>query len=217
MSRRSDERFRGAIVMINRKRRYALLRVSAAALAIFAAGGATNLSARVLLWSVHAGLPAAAKPVVDSVCQALFDASDKLYTAPYHLYSTQTSKGIENGKPMSSETISAGGKRYILMNGAWSVSPISIEVEKEMGQRNRKSARNLSCRYLRDEPVNGESAAVYSTHSETEQGKNDNKVWVSKGTGLILRQETDLDLGAGRPKAHVSVRYEYENVQAPRL
>jgi hypothetical protein len=65
--------------------------------------------------------------------------------------------------------------------------------------------------------VNGESAAVYSAHSESEHGKNDNQIWVSKGKGLILRQETDLDTGGANGKSHLAVRYQYGNVQAPKL
>ena len=65
--------------------------------------------------------------------------------------------------------------------------------------------------------MNGKSAALYSTHSESEHGKNDNQIWVSKSKGLILRQETDLYSNRGNGKTHLSVRYEYSNVQAPRL
>jgi hypothetical protein len=88
---------------------------------------------------------------------------------------------------------------------------------KELAQRNRKNAKNLSCHFVRDEAVNGEGAALYSTHEESEHGKSDNQIWVSKSKGLILRQETDLDTGGVNGKSHSSFRYEYSNVQAPKL
>jgi hypothetical protein len=37
---------------------------------------------------------------------------------------------------------------------------------------------------------------------------------VAKGSGLILRLEEDLDVGDG-DKRHISMRYDYTNVQAP--
>ena len=70
---------------------------------------------------------------------------------------------------------------------------------------------------MRDDPVNGESAALYTTHDDTAHGKSDNQIWVSKSKGLILRQEMDIDTGGANGKTHLSVRYEYSNVQAPRL
>jgi hypothetical protein len=42
------------------------------------------------------------------------------------------------------------------------------------------------------------------------------RIWISQGGGLPLRQEFDLDAGAGNKKHHSS-RYEYTNVQPPPL
>ncbi len=70
---------------------------------------------------------------------------------------------------------------------------------------------------MKDESVNGESAALFATHGESEHGKDDNQIWISKSKGVIIKQETDIDIGNGRPKTHMSVRYEYTNVQAPKM
>jgi hypothetical protein len=162
----------------------------------------------------HAEIPLVAEPAGASECQPVLDALDKLFTTPYHMYMTQT--GILPGKTLTSETVFAGGSRYILYDGKWSLSSLSTEEMKEMEQRNRKNAKNISCQHVRDEAVNGEGAAFYSTHEETEHGKTDSQIWISKSKGLIVRQETDLDTGAAN-KSHLSVRYEYNNVQAPKL
>jgi hypothetical protein len=106
------------------------------------------------------------------------------------------------------------GTFYSTANGV--LVTLSTEQMKEMEQRNRKNDENASCHYVRDESVHGESAAIYSTHSESEHGKSDNQIWASKDRGLILRQETDLDTGRTNGKSHLSVRYEYGNVQAPK-
>lgn len=160
-------------------------------------------------------MPLAANPGMDSACQAVIDASDKLFTAPYHMFATEAGAGVGNKKPVSSEMIFAGGAQYILNNGKWSTSPLSTAQLKEMSQRNRKNA-NTSCHHVRDEAVNGESAALYTTHDDTAHGKSDSHIWISKGKGLILRQETDIDTGGANGKTRLSVRYEYGDVHAPK-
>ena len=79
-------------------------------------------------------------------------------------------------------------------------------------QENRKTG-TATCRYLREESVNGETAAVYSAHSENEDVKSEGQLWISK-KGLPLREELDTDVGDPN-KVHRSIRYEYGNVQAP--
>jgi hypothetical protein len=133
------------------------------------------------------------------------------------MYSSQSTEGVQNGKPMSGEMIFAGGARYVLYSGKWTPSPLSTEELKAMDERNRKNARNVSCHPVRDESVNGERATLYTMHTETPRSKNDDQVWISKSKGLILRQETDLISNSGNGKTHLSSRYEYSNVQAPKL
>jgi hypothetical protein len=164
---------------------------------------------------MHAEVPLAANPGVDSACQAVLDASEKLYTTPFHMYSTQAGALVGNGNPTKSEMISSGGTDYVLYNGKWTTS--STAERKALGQQNRNNAKNMSCHYVRDESVNGESAALYSTHEESAHGKTDSQNWVSKSKGLILRQEVDIDTGGASGKSHMSSRYEYSNVQAPKL
>ena len=110
--------------------------------------------------------------------------------------------------------ITTGGAIYITMKGKWKKSPLSAAAMRAQEDENWKTAKNVSCKYLRDESVNGQSAAVYKTHQDDETIKEDGQVWVSKSKGLPLRQEEDVDLGQG-DKRHHSTRYEYNNVQAP--
>lgn len=202
-------------MFIKEKREATILPVLAAALGVFLVANGGILAAGHSPKMMNAEMPVAANPAPDSVCQVVLDASEKLFTTPYHLYMTQTSVGIENAKPIGGEAIFAGGAQYVLVNGKWQPSPLSLEEMKAMAHRNRDNARNVSCQYVRDESVNGESTAVYTMHSETERSKNDDQVWISKSRGLILREETDLIPNSGNAKAHLSSRYEYSNVQAP--
>ena len=197
------------------KRKATVLRVLAAALGVFLAANAGPLASGRSPVLMHAEMPLAANPGVDSACQAVLDASEKLYTTPFHMYLTSAGGLVGNGKPMSSEMISSGGTDYVLYNGKWTTS--STAERKALGQRNRNNAKNMSCHYVRDESVNGEGAALYSTHEDTAHGKNDNQIWISKSRALILRQETDIDTGGANGKSHVSSRYEYSNVHAPKL
>jgi len=197
------------------KRKVIVLRVLAAALGVFLVANGGTLAAGRSPALMHAEVPLAANPGVDSACQAVRDASEKLYTTPFHMYSTQAGALVGNGKPTKSEMISSGGTDYVLYNGKWTTS--STAERKALGQRNRNNSQNMSCHYVRDESVNGESAALYSTHEESAHGKTDSQNWVSKSKGLILRQEIDIDTGGANGKSHMTTRYEYSNVQAPKL
>jgi hypothetical protein len=84
-------------------------------------------------------------------------------------------------------------------------------------EANRKNLTNASCHVVRDEIVNGESATVYSAHSETQLGIHDSQVWISKSKGVLLRQEMDTQLAGKSGKSHVSLRIDYNNVQAPKM
>ncbi len=133
------------------------------------------------------------------------------------MYMTQTSAAVQNGKPRSSEIISVGGMRYILVDGKWAARQVSAEQSKAAVQQARENAKNGTCRYVRDEAVNGESALLIATHGQSGGATSDTQIWISKSKGLIIKQETDLDVGGGAPKSHSSARYEYTNVQAPKM
>lgn len=137
-------------------------------------------------------------------CRPSFDAGSKALDTPAHLYST-TNIG---GTTQTVESIYAAGAIYIKFGGEWSLSPITMQETKERTQKNQQNSK-ATCRYLRDEPVNGEMAAVYSVHEESPTGKVDSQIWISKGKGLPLRLESEVD------KIHSSTRYEYGNVKPP--
>jgi hypothetical protein len=204
-------------MQFNKKPGIVILKMFAAAvtLFLFMYGAAPAAPAAAGSGAARAASPA--PQTADSTCNAVLAALDKNFTVPYHMYMTQTSAALQNGKPMSTEMVYAGGKRYVLYDGKWIVSDVSDDDMKAMQLKARQTAKNLSCHYVKDETVNGESAALFSTHGESEHGKDDNQIWISKSKGLIIKQETDMDIGGGRPKTHMSVRYEYTNVQAPKM
>jgi len=168
----------------------------------------TTFASGLLLMAV----PAAA---ADGTCPAVFDALAKISATPHHAFLTETAAFRNGGKPTSSESILAGGSYYIRVNEKWIHSRLTPQQMQQQEQENRKNVRNAQCHYLRDELVNGESAALYSAHSETEDAKTDAQVWVSKSKSLPLKEELDTDTGDRDGKTHRSMRYEYGNVKPP--
>ena len=156
------------------------------------------------------GLSAAANAADDS-CKVLFDADRKMILTAHHSYWTQVLPGQKETKPK--ETIYMGGLNgaiYILVSGKWQRSGMGPEYalkQKEENIRNTKA----SCRYVRDEAVSGEAAAMYTIHTESEDDKRDGTIWISKSKGVPLREEMGSDGSPGK----IVVRYDYSNVRAP--
>ena len=162
--------------------------------------------------------PLAVRPAraaaVDPACKPVLDSLAKQYSTPVHLYMTEVAE-LRGGKPRSTESIFAGGAIYIQVRGKWKRSPMSLEEMRRQREENIRDAKSMSCRYLRDEAVGGEAAAVYSSQSETEDTKSSSTLWVSKRTGLPLKNEIDVDTGGTQGKEHRSIRYDYSNVLPP--
>jgi len=143
-------------------------------------------------------------------CQPVFDAIKKIVTTPSHSYST----GVVSGKPSSTETIYVQGKTYMNVKGKWVLSSVTPNDVLQQEMENEKQGKS-TCQFVRNESVNGEAAAVYSMRRETETGKEDDQVWISKANGRALREEVDVDYGGALGKSHLSARYEYSNVEPP--
>jgi len=148
---------------------------------------------------------------VDS-CQPVFDALTKLITTPSHSYTASTV--VNGGKQRTGETIMTQGKKYIRGNGKWMDSRVTTAEVLEQERENEKNGR-ATCQLVRSEAVNGASALVYSLHREPQSFKEDSQIWISKSTGMPLREEQDVDMGAEIGKQHNSARFEYGNVQPP--
>lgn len=141
-------------------------------------------------------------------CQPLADAFGKLATTPTHIYPT-VADGPGN-KATTTEMIYAGCAVYAKVGGNWTRSNLTTQ---EMARQDRDKQKNGSCRYLKDESVGGETAAVYSERSHS--GEAQAQVWISKSKGLPLREEMDIGSSDKGSNTHMSMRYEYTNVQPP--
>ncbi len=164
----------------------------------------------ILIFAAAAGQPARA---ADPVCKLVLDAIAKQIVTPSHLYATDV-MALRGGKPRTTESIYTGGAIYVQVKGQWKRSPMSVQDMQKQRDENVRNAKSMTCRYLRDEAVNGEAAAVYDSQAETEDGKSASTLWVSKRSGLPLRSESDIDLGGGE-KMHLTIRYDYAGVRPP--
>lgn len=147
---------------------------------------------------------------VDS-CQPLQNTAAKLATMPTHIYATTVNNGADS-KPTTIEMIYAKGAVYEKLGGSWMRTNLTPQ---ELVAQDQEKQKNGSCHYMKDELVGGEMAAVYTERSQS--GEAQAQLWISKSNGLLLREEMDIG-SAGRGHAtHISMRYEYANVQAPRI
>lgn len=154
-------------------------------------------------------------PAADS-CDPVFNAMTKAATTPSHRYSTHSVPSPNGNKITNVETIYLQNKIYIRISGKWMESPQSPSEMLQQQQENRKDSKP-TCLFVRNESVNGESAALYSLRSQNEDSKEDGQIWISTHTGLTLREEVDMDTGDSQGKSHASVRYEYGNVKPPQM
>lgn len=63
-----------------------------------------------------------------------------------------------------------------------------------------------SCAYLRDETVDGQSAAVYREQYKGDTGSTTATIWISKSSGRLIREEQDGDI-TGKGKGHISYHW----------
>jgi hypothetical protein len=63
-------------------------------------------------------------------------------------------------------------------------------------------------------PWTAKRRACSATYYESEYAKVDALIWISRSSGLTLREEIDMDPG-GLGKSHPSVRTAYSGVAAP--
>jgi hypothetical protein len=160
-------------------------------------------------------LPTVAKVVHAGGCDVPLSAMNRLWQTPSHQYMTETA-GYLKGKTSTSEIITTHTDRYLLINGSWHHSAVGKEEVAQMIEANEQNVRKDECTFVRDETVNGESAALYNTKHKTEDDSSTTQIWISRKTGLPLKLETDMDVGGGAiGKSHRSLRVDYTNVVPP--
>ena len=141
----------------------------------------------------------------DSACNTLTDAAVKQILTPHHATMTTTL----NGKATKSEIISTATTRYLFVNGKWTSHPVDVKKEADETAAAMK-ARSQTCKRLGEETLAGQAATAYAVHSN--DADSDSKVWIASAGGLILGQDITADGGSV-----TSIRYDYANVQPPKM
>jgi hypothetical protein len=157
------------------------------------------------------GTPAAVAD--DASCKPVFDAITRLVRTPNHQFLVQSSDA-PGSTPQKGEMIFTGKTTYILHDGKWQTSNVTPEETLKQDEENRKNSKT-SCRAVRDDSVEGLSATVYTLHSESEVGKSDGQIWISKVSALPLRQKIELAMNGITEKNHVETRFVYSGVGPP--
>ncbi len=168
----------------------------------FVATGATA----ALLLSGASALHAQASCATEK--KMLDEVVSKIHNTPTHVYST-AKMGNQN---VDTEIIYAAGNLYMKINGKWSQAGTIKEMEDAAREKQKKATPNDVCGPAKDEMLNGQMTTVYSSHSESSRGTTlDMRFWISKSSGLMLRQQISSDGG----KSVIDSRYEYGNVKPP--
>jgi len=166
-----------------------------------------------IIFAASASICTPAAIANDDSCKPVFDAITRLVKTPNHQFLIQSSDA-PGSTPQAGEMIFTGKTTYILHDGKWQTSSITPEETLKQDEENRKNSKT-SCRVVRDETVEGVSAAVYSLHSESEVGKSDGLIWISKASALPLRQKIELAMNGITEKNHVETRFVYSGVEPP--
>lgn len=172
----------------------------------------SRLSKNIFALTFGLALITASPLAAQEGCQVVFDAMDKVMKTPVHIYSTTGS----GGRTQTTETIYLGDDIYTTDKGKWTHSAIKIEQVKQKDQQDRRRS-TYNCTHLKDELIDGDVIAQYKTHSVILDQKSDSEIWVSKSTGLLVKNEVDTDAGSKGGKMHYSVRYDYKDVKAPKM
>lgn len=174
---------------------------------------AIRLMSMVLATSITCAFAAPAD-AADAACKPVFDAMANMAGTPNHQHMTENA--AFNAGPQNSEIITTPTAMYVKVAGSWHRSVYNPR-QQAAELRQAYEQQQLTCKYLRDESVDGEAAALYDTRQTQDDGGTvvDSQLWISKSRGLPLKQTIDMDVGGKRGKSHSELRMDYTHVQAP--
>jgi hypothetical protein len=166
-----------------------------------------NLNALFMLMALGA---AATSHADDPACKPLLASLSKYINTPSHTYS-ETSKGTQ-GAARKTETINTGSQRFLLTAEGWTVSKMTSE---DLQAQTRESLSAVHCKYVRDEMAGTESAALHAFQDADDPASSGGHLWISKRSGLPLKQEQTINADTPAEAIHVSQRMSYDDVKAP--
>jgi hypothetical protein len=166
-----------------------------------------NLNAPFMLMAPGA---AATSHADDPACKPLLASLSKYINTPSHRYS-ESSKGTQ-GAVRKTETINTGTQRFLLTADGWTVTKMTSQDLEAQTQQNLSA---VHCKYVRDERVGSENSALNAFQDADDPASSGGHRWISKRSGLPLKQEQTIDADTPADAMHVSRRMSYEGVKAP--
>lgn len=159
--------------------------------------------AAALLAGVLGVAPAAAD---DASCKPILDALLAQARTPYR--ASSTFNGAAGGEEVYTTKAIYRGR-----GGHWTKIPATPE--DRIAANHEVGAAMTNCRLLRADTVDGQTATIYSGHSQTvtPASTTEMQIWIGKANGLPLQVESDVSMFG--KKSHTSKHYSYGNVQAP--
>ncbi|HEY2068994.1 MAG TPA: hypothetical protein VGG48_05525 [Rhizomicrobium sp.] len=164
------------------------------------------MSAKLLF----AALLFAAQPALADDCDAVKSSVIKLISRPYHDTYSVT---IGGRVAMSGQHVSIGGKRYGQCDGCtnpgWRL--MNWDQDKDAAKvRDAVATQPMICRKSGVEAVDGDLADIFDTDT-LEGGKHyQNRVWVSRASGLRLKVSSTFDHGETALRT-----FQYRDIHAP--
>ena len=167
-------------------------------------------SAPALIMVLLTAAPAVPALSQDASCDAVVGTFARLAQTPNHQFTEQRGRSGAG----RTESITTGTTRYIWTEGKWTSQPFSPAAEI-MEEAARAKSEKSTCRWIRDENIEGVAASLYSVQTKADYGSSDTKLWIAKVNGLPVREEIKLDLAKVPGKTRIEVRFVYAGVAPP--
>lgn len=148
-----------------------------------------------------------------AACKPLADAMVRLATTPNRQHIVETA-AYKHGTS-ESEVVETGTTRYLKVNGKWRLHPYDAKAEAAEIARAMQASK-AACTNAGTGDSDGRTATLFRVHNQSDDATTDQQVWIS-ANGLPLKQVIELDVGGSLGKSHREIRYDYADVQPPKM
>ena len=137
----------------------------------------------------------------------------QLAAAPNHQHIVETAD-YKHGMS-ESEVVETGTTRYLKVNRKWRSH--SYDARAEAAQiGHAMQASKATCTNAGTSDSDGRTATTFRVHNQSDDATIDQQIWIG-ANGLPLKQVIDTDVGGALGKSHREIRYDYADVQPPKI
>ena len=146
-------------------------------------------------------------------CKPMADAMILLAATPNHQHIVETA-AYKHGTS-ESEVVETGVTRYLRVNGKWRSHPYDAKAEAAEISRAMQVSK-ATCTNAGNGDIDGQAATLFRAHNQTDDDVTDQQIWIGIN-GLPLKQVVDMNVGGKLGKSHREIRYDYADVQPPKI